>query len=135
MVSDAKVPRPCVLIVEDEPEIVEVISSLLTREGYQVMSADRISRAQKMLTNQKFCAVTVDIRLAQGSGEQVISNMRSDHKGFNFRTPVLVISAFITPDLVAKIGPQIQGALAKPFNNDELVAKIKRLCPGVAAAK
>jgi two-component system alkaline phosphatase synthesis response regulator PhoP len=115
--------------VEDEPEIAEILTDILSRVGYRVMSTGKQTIAQEMLVNQKFGCVTVDIRLAQGSGENVITQMRSDRKGFNHDTPVLVISSHLTQDLVQKIGGKIQGALSKPFQNEELVAKITKLCP------
>lgn len=120
---------PCILVVEDEPEIAEILTDILSRVGYRVMSTGKQTIAQEMLVNQKFGCVTVDIRLAQGSGENVITQMRSDRKGFNHDTPVLVISSHLTQDLVQKIGGKIQGALSKPFQNEELVAKITKLCP------
>src|SRR5262245_21228215 len=101
--------KPSILVVEDEPEIVDVLTGLLTDAGYQVVSADRVSRALKMLVNQEFSCVTVYIRLAQGTGEQIIQHMRGDQTGFNRKTPVLVISSHLTHDLVGKIGNLIQG--------------------------
>jgi DNA-binding response OmpR family regulator len=127
--------KPSILVIEDEPEIVEVLSELLGQAGYHVMSADRVSRAAKMLANQRFSCVTVDLRLAQGSGEQIIAHMRNDRQGYNRTTPVVVISSHLTRDLVAKIGNLIQGAVAKPFRNDELVAKVAKLCPIDPVAK
>lgn len=118
--------KPSILVIEDEPEIVEILSGLLGQAGYHVMSADRVSRAAKMLANQRFVCVTVDIRLAQGSGEQIITHMRNDKQGYNRSTPVVVVSSHLTRDLVAKIGPLIQGAVAKPFRNEDLVAKVAK---------
>ncbi|OFZ56381.1 MAG: hypothetical protein A2428_01410 [Bdellovibrionales bacterium RIFOXYC1_FULL_54_43] len=122
-----------VLIVEDEADIVDVISTKLNAEGFQVFSTPRAPRAIQLLNNQKFSCILLDMSLEQGSGEDVISSIRKDKTSFNFQTPVLVISANLNPNLIMRIGKDIHGALVKPFERDALVAKVKSLCPASAA--
>jgi two-component system, OmpR family, alkaline phosphatase synthesis response regulator PhoP len=114
-----------VLLVEDEQQNVELIKELLSQQGMQVLTTDRVGAALKMLANQKFDCLLVDIHLAQGSGDQLILEVRKDRRNQNYTTPILVISGGISRELLVGLREQIDGALIKPFRQQELVERIQ----------
>ena len=120
--------KPWVLIVEDELEIVEILSIRLKKEGFEVSSCSKAPRAIQLMNNQKYDCLLLDMRLEQGSGEQILATIRRDIRNLNYATPALVMSAFLDPVIVKRIGKDIQGAFVKPFERDALISKIKSIC-------
>lgn len=125
--------KPNVLVVEDEPDLIEIMSEKLKLEGFEVYTCSKVVRANQFLANQKFDCVVMDIKLEQGTGDQVIATMRRDKRNLNFSTPVVVVSGHLDKDLLAKLAKDVQGAFVKPFDRNLFVQKIKQLC-GVAVA-
>jgi DNA-binding response OmpR family regulator len=106
------------LIVEDEEDVFDALAEGLARQGdYRVVGAKNASEAAIKLRNQKFDCLLLDMRLGRGtSGEDVIDNVRRETNGLNFETPVVVMSAYLEPDLVRRIGSRVSSMLVKPFN-------------------
>ena len=128
MVSRLNAPR--VLVVEDDPDLSGVLADGLRRGGFQVIIATSAVEAISKLTKQKFECVLLDLRLP-GGGERVISMMRKE-RGYNFSTPIVVMSGFIDSDVVKRIRTQVSDILVKPFKLPVLVEKIKHLVPDPA---
>lgn len=116
-----------ILVVEDEDDLREILVSVLNAAGFQVFEAAKAPRAIQLIGNQRFELVITDMQLEQGTGEQVIQFMRKDVKGFNAFTPVIVVSAFLNKDLVARIGKDISGAMVKPFEREVLLGRVRQV--------
>ncbi len=119
--------KPNILIVDDEPEFAELIGERLQRSGFKIQLSSSVSEACSKLSNQVFDCVLLDIRLKLRTGEMVVEYIRTNPKGFNYHTPIIIMSGFLEPSLIAKIGGVIQGALVKPIDGDLLIAKINSL--------
>lgn len=117
-----------ILIVEDEEELANLLSTKLGNAGFRVIRCGRVSDALQKVTNQRFACILLDMRLEQGSGERIIQFVRDDKTGYNFETPILVMSGHLSPDMVKKISKQVSGVLVKPFDHDTLINKIQSLC-------
>lgn len=115
-----------ILLVEDEPEILESASLYLTEMGYKIHSAETAIDAINKLRNQKYDVVVLDYKLKKGTGEEVLAKMRAA-KQLNENTPTIVTSGFLDKDLVARIGKLIQAALVKPYNLEQLETLIAKL--------
>ena len=92
-----------VLIVEDEEAITELLSARLAERGFHVHSCLRSTDAVRMLSNQKFCCVLLDMNLEKGTGEQVVTAVRSNEASLNFATPIVVMSGALNRDIVLRI--------------------------------
>ena len=66
-----------ILLVEDDRMIIENLTEFLKTEGFQVWSADGQEKAMKILRNQHFDLILLDITLAQGNGYSTCT--RSSH--------------------------------------------------------
>lgn len=115
-----------ILIAEDDEDLAQVIGSTLASSGCHVIRANRLPDAITKLKNQRFDCAIVDIRLEGGSGEKIVEFMR-EPANLNQRTPVLVVSGFLNPALLQRLGGKINGALAKPFERDSLMMRIEDL--------
>ena len=91
------------LLVEDEPDIIETLSDHLVLEGYETHSTAKFTDAMFKLKNQKYDCILLDIHLAQGSGEQVVETLREDKTEKNHKTPIIVMSGGLDKMLVQNL--------------------------------
>ena len=79
-----------ILIVDDHQDIREVLSSFLSREGYQVEQAENGADAVDKFTKLMPSLVFLDIRLPDFDGIEVLRQIRAVNK----ETPVIMITAY-----------------------------------------
>ena len=105
-------PGERVLIVDDEPVVIEVLSRYLTREGMDVFSETDGSRAVEATANRKPDIVLLDILLPGLGGLEVLQELRKATD-----IPVLFISSKTEPtDLAIGLGVGADDYIKKPFN-------------------
>ena len=113
-----------ILVVDDDEEIVELLSIYLKNEGYEPIAAYSGKEAlTKLSTNPEIALMILDIMMPQMSGIEVIKEVRKDSE-----IPILVVSAK-TSDM-DKIQGLITGAddyVVKPFNPLEVMARVRSL--------
>ena len=112
-----------ILIVDDDKNILEVLSLRLESEGYQVSSADRAEDALRMATDELFDLSLVDLKLS--GKESGIDLMEKLHQ-LAPEMPVIILPAYGTIDTAVEA--MKRGAysyLTKPFNRRELLLQIK----------
>lgn len=111
-----------ILVVDDDKDIVELLSIYIKNEGYEVEKAYNGKEAlTKINTNPDIALMILDIMMPQVDGIEVIKEIRKDSQ-----LPVLMLSAK-TSDM-DKIQGLIQGAddyVTKPFNPLEVMARVK----------
>lgn len=114
-------PQPLVLIAEDEPEIADILSAYLQRNGLRSVHAADGRRALDLHLSLKPDLIVLDVQMPQMDGWQVLAEVR--HRG---DTPVIMLTA-LDQDLDKLMGLRI-GAddyVVKPFNPAEVVARIQ----------
>jgi DNA-binding response OmpR family regulator len=112
-----------ILVVDDDPEIVSVIRRGLTYEGYTVeTAADGVEALEKVADTQPD-AVVLDVMMPGLDGTEVARRLR--HSG---NIPVLMLTARGTvADKVVGLDSGADDYLVKPFDFDELLARIRAL--------
>ena len=106
-----------IAIVDDDVSIGDMLSELLTREGYQVLRAYSGTEALLLLADERPDLILLDLMLPGLSGEEVISQIT--------QVPVIVVSAKV--DTQDKVNLLLSGAadyITKPFDTKELLARI-----------
>ncbi|GAY08355.1 response regulator in two-component regulatory system with PhoQ [Pseudonocardia sp. N23] len=113
-----------VLLVEDEAELAAMLAGLFREEGYVVdVAADGHTGLHLGLTRRYDVAV-LDRGLPAVEGLDLLARLRRS----GFTTPVLVLSALGNPaDRVAGLDAGAEDYLAKPFDIDELLARLRAL--------
>lgn len=113
-----------ILVVEDDQVIGENLKLQLTSEGYAVdLSVTAEEALDRLLTGEYDCAV-IDRGLPDGDGLEVVAQARKDNIG----TPVIVLTAYTKPkEKVAGLDSGADDYLDKPFDNKELLARIRAL--------
>jgi len=112
-----------VLVVEDEPELLTVISRALREEGYAVDSAADGEEGLFRATSWDYDAVVLDLMLPKIDGWQLLETIRREKK-----TPVLILTARDTvDDRVRGLDGGADDYLVKPFELAELFARLRAL--------
>lgn len=106
-----------ILVVDDDPNIGNLLEELLSKEGYSVSRAYSGTEAILRLQKSKPDLVLLDMMLPGLSGEDVLPYLKG--------IPVIVVSA--KADIDDKVGMLLRGAsdyVTKPFDTKELLARI-----------
>lgn len=112
-----------ILVVDDEPNIVELVTMYLEQEGYRVDAAFDGAQALDKIQTQEPALVVLDLMLPEIDGFDVCRRVRADSD-----VPIIMLTA--RDDDVDKIVGLELGAddyLTKPFNPRELVARVKAI--------
>jgi two-component system response regulator PilR (NtrC family) len=108
---------PRILIVDDEPDLRELLEITLVKMGMDVDSAESIAVARRYLANAEYALVLTDMRLPDGLGIDLVREVSSEHKN----TPVAVLTAFGSADnAVAALKAGAFDYLSKPVGLDQL---------------
>ncbi len=83
-------PLKSVLVVDDEPDICELAEITLNRMGLRTQSANDVTTAKRMLSEQHFDLCLTDMNLPDGNGIELIEYIQKNHA----QTPVAVITAY-----------------------------------------
>jgi DNA-binding response OmpR family regulator len=113
-----------VLVVDDEPQIVEVLEAYLQREGFMTTSTGCVSGAVDVLKSQPPDLIILDITLPDGSGYDVLQAASQD----GARIPTIMLTA--RSDEADRIVGLEMGAddyVTKPFSPREVVARVRAL--------
>jgi two-component system, OmpR family, alkaline phosphatase synthesis response regulator PhoP len=113
-----------ILLVEDEENLHETLKMNLEIEGYSVTSAYDGNEALKMVEEEYFDLIIMDVMLPEMDGISVTENIRIN----NNDVPVLILSAKNTgQDRVLGLKKGADDYLTKPFNLEELLLRIDKL--------
>ena len=116
--------NPRVLIAEDDSRLAGMLDALLRSEGFEVELARDGQRALHLGLTSSFDIILLDRGLPAVEGLDVLRGLRDS----GVTTPVLILSALGTPpDRVDGLNAGAEDYLAKPFDIDELVARLRAL--------
>jgi two-component system nitrogen regulation response regulator NtrX len=103
-----------ILVVDDEPGIIAMLSGLLKDEGYAVVTADNGHEALTLLKQTRLDLVMLDLRLPDLDGLEVLKQIRAD----NANLPVIMMSAHGTiPTAVEATKLGAYDFIEKPFES------------------
>ena len=115
--------QPKVLIVDDEPDLLELLEMTLSRMGLDTSRAESVAEAQRMLDREGFDLCLTDWNLPDGEGLRVVEHITQ--KALD--VPVAVITAFGSPEnAVAALKAGAFDYLAKPVALEQLRAVVKQ---------
>jgi CheY-like chemotaxis protein len=118
--SRAGAGGPLVLVVDDDPDILEAICDVLEVEGYRVARARNGQEALDRVGEERPRAILLDLMMPVMDGIAFAEALRERAGGE--RIPIVVISADGNPQRAVAVGAR--GFLAKPFDIDALLAQV-----------
>ncbi len=120
--------RNRILIIDDEKDMVELLRLELEQQDYEVVCAyDGLEGYEKFL-KEKPDLIILDLMLPKLNGFALCRKIRREKN--DVETPILMLSAQCQDE--DRIIGRVIGAekyMAKPFNTEELLSEIKKLCP------
>src|SRR5215472_13413546 len=110
-----------ILLVDDDPDLLKLISLRLTSAGYRVRTADSGETALAALAIARPAAVITDLRMPGIDGLALFEAIHRQHPTL----PVIILTAHGTiPDAVSATQRGVFGYLTKPFDSQELLQKV-----------
>ncbi|MCG8636925.1 MAG: sigma-54 dependent transcriptional regulator, partial [Desulfobacterales bacterium] len=113
--------KAAILIVDDDPSILEVLDARLTASGFDVKKAGDAASAARILRNQPVDLLVSDIKMPRKSGMELFEEIRQTLPDL----PVIFLTAYGTiPDAVDAIKQGAVDYISKPFDGRDLIKKI-----------
>ena len=118
--------RPRILIAEDDPMVMELITTRLELAGFRTFSARNGSEAIQRIGDIRPDGLVLDINMPLVDDFQVLTHLMAT--GATQQTPTLVLTARNQPEDVRRaIGLGARDFISKPFKDDQLIARVARL--------
>lgn len=115
-----------VLLIEDEPNIIEAIRFILSRDGWHVFSHSDGSTAANKVRDAKPDLVILDVMLPGRSGFDILRDVRADSE--TSEMPVLMLTAkgqSRDREMAESLG--VTRFMTKPFSNNDMLSVVREL--------
>src|SRR3970282_2128606 len=123
--------RPAVLLVDDDPTLLSVLERRMAREGYDVQTAPSGEHALKMLERAWPQILIVDLMMPGMDGFELCDRVKRIAD-----LPIIVLSAVDASEAkVRALEDYAEDYVTKPFDPDELVARVQRVLQRSAAGR
>ena len=123
MSTTAPPSGPGLLVVDDDPDMLRLLSMRLTAAGYRVLAVTSAESALAQLALERPALVLSDVQLPGKDGLALFDSVRAQHPSL----PVILLTAHGTiPDAVEATARGVFGYLTKPFDGKELLEKISQ---------
>ncbi|MCR5189657.1 MAG: response regulator transcription factor [Treponema sp.] len=110
-----------ILIIDDEKEVIEVLSLYLQKEGFFVRGAYDGEEGLSLISRENFDCILLDVMLPKLNGFHIIQKIRE-----KYTTPVIMISAKVaSSDKILGLDLGADDYITKPFDPLEVVSRIK----------
>lgn len=123
-----------ILVVDDEPDVVELVRTILEAEGHDVVATTEGKRALGLMLADPPDLLVLDLMMPELDGFQVLKLMRMDKRTAG--VPVVILSARSqAQDQIGGLQLQASAYVCKPFSPKDLLAEVRDLlgCRGAPA--
>jgi len=115
--------RERILVVDDSPSTVEVITRNLNSRGFVVLTATNVREAMDVLSVSNIDLVITDLKMPGASGMDLVRHVRQNHAD----TEVMMITGYATVEgAVDAVKSGAQEYISKPFTDEELFEAVDR---------
>ena len=116
-----------IMIVDDEPHMVELEKAILEAEGFSTITALSGEQALKLLETIKPDLVILDMMMPGMSGREVCEKIRSNPKTKNLKVIFVTVARFSDIGKDKLKGMDVLDYITKPFDNEEFVKRVKKI--------
>jgi two-component system phosphate regulon response regulator PhoB len=122
----ATAPKDTVLVIEDEPDVLDLVRLHLRKAGYLVLEAGDGVDGLKKAREKQPDIIILDLMLPEMRGEDVCRQLKA--REATARIPIIMLTAKVRPeDRVAGLELGADDYLAKPFSPRELILRLQLL--------
>ncbi len=123
--------RPALLLVDDDPTLLSVLSRRMAREGYEVVSASSGPVALRLLEQRWPALLIIDLMMPGMDGFELAARVKRIAD-----LPIIVLSAVDASEAkVRALEDYAEDYVTKPFDPDELVARVQRVLQRAASGR
>ena len=112
-----------ILLVDDEPDILEFLQELLEQEGYTVAITDKAEYLENLHAGGLPDLILIDVLLSGKDGRKIVKQLKSQEA--TRHVPVIMFSAHPSAEETVRVAGA-DDFVAKPFELDEVLAKIAK---------
>ncbi len=113
-----------IMVVDDDPSIVELVSEILKNAGYPVCAASNMQDADKILQQENIVLAVLDIYLPDGTGLDLAGKIKSAGPTI----PVIIMTGTPAGDNVQQsVAIEVDAYLVKPVNAEDLISLVEEL--------
>ena len=126
-VNDMNAKLKCILCIEDEPEMIDLMRLILGRRGFEVKGATSGVAGLKMIREEKPDLVLLDLMMPEMDGWEVYQQIKADEKTKGI--PVIVVTAKAQSiDRVLGLHiAKVDDYIAKPFSPQDLMNSVEKV--------
>jgi DNA-binding response OmpR family regulator len=119
-------PVPRILVVDDEPEVRNLLREVLKADGYEILTAGDGKEALQITLKEKPDLITLDIRMPKLDGLTLCKALRVNEETRNI--PIIMLTAYNTREhLEACMAAGADDFLAKPLSMDEIRIRVRAM--------
>jgi len=117
----------CILCVEDEPEMIDLIRLILGRRGFEVKGANGGVEGLKMIRQESPDLVLLDLMMPDMDGWEVYQQMKADEKTKNIPVIVVTAKAQSIDKVLGLHIAKVDDYIAKPFSPQDLMNSVEKV--------
>ncbi|MBS3130880.1 response regulator [Candidatus Woesearchaeota archaeon] len=116
-----------IMVVDDEESLRELVAAIFSSSGDHVTAASSGQECLDMLEREKPDIILMDMMMPGMSGRETTEKIRQSPAGKNLKIAFLTVARFSETGKDALEKLDVLDYITKPFDNDELVRRVKRL--------
>ncbi len=124
--TDMLPPSTRILVIDDDPDLLVLLSKMLARIGANTQTAETGAEGLNLLKGEHFDLLILDLMLPDIDGYDVLARIREDSAFDNM--PILIMSARADPEAISKgLALGADGYLTKPYLPNTLTSRVRAL--------
>jgi DNA-binding response OmpR family regulator len=116
-----------ILVVDDEPNLVELLKQILEKEGYTVFTAHKGDEALAVLRKERVDLVLLDMMMPGMSGKEVAEKIRRNPKAKGVRIIFVTVARFSETGKKVLESLDVADYVTKPFENEDLIWRVQKV--------
>ena len=116
-----------IMIVDDEPDVVDLVKLVLKSEGYEVVTAYSGKEALEKVGVEMPDLVLLDIMMPQMDGWEVYNRIKSNAKTKDIPVAMLTAKSQSIDKMIGLHVVQVDDYITKPFGRAELLERVKKI--------
>ena len=116
-----------IMIVDDEPDVVDLVKIVLKSEGYEVVTANSGREALEKIGTEMPDLVLLDIMMPQMDGWEVYNHIKSNSKTKDIPVAMLTAKSQSIDKMIGLHVVQVDDYITKPFGRAELLERVKKI--------
>jgi DNA-binding response OmpR family regulator len=117
----------CILCVEDEPEMIDLIRLILGRRGFEVKGATGGVEGLKMIREEHPDLILLDLMMPDMDGWEVYQQIKADEKTKGIPVIVVTAKAQSIDKVLGLHIAKVDDYIAKPFSPQELLSSVEKV--------